>query len=175
MNQLFSQLFLSIFSSIIGIYLIISILKRKFPMPGPVGGHDQYFKGWKAVVYASFFLIMISPLFFRIEKVGYFLFSLIIGIPVAFVLHNSMLRSFAKSPSSFIADNIPPRKIEISNLILWGVVGIFVGIIVGGLVSSALGASLNLTPNLISVIFIFTFLIVVYLTAWWGARTTWLR
>lgn len=175
MGQILSQLFIYVFQSTIIAYLIISIFKRKLPLPKHLGGHGYYYKGWKAIVMSFFFLFIILPLFFRIENFDLIFFlSLIIGISIAFVSHNLLCKSFAENPSLVIPDKIPPRKLEASNLILWGIVGIFPGFFTfmfAAILFGMIGFSYNVSIILAIPIFIATIILI----ARWGARTTWMR
>ncbi len=166
MKEIISQIFLLVFFSMISAYLIISIFKKELP-------DGQYnYKGARAVFLSIFFLVIFAvPLLWReIKKCDLVLIipSLIIGVFSAFVLWGN----YSKNPGIIVPEKIKPRKIKISNLILWGIVGIFAGFIAGGFIFSL--ASIKLSQSFASAIGIFIFSFTVVFIAWLGARTTWL-
>lgn len=174
MNDLLSQLFLLVFFSAICVYLIISIFKKELPILTRFRQYNyrQYnYKGKRAIILSIFFLIFTLPILFSAIKNSNLitiLISSIIGIYLAFILHNILVMY----PGTVVPEKIKPRKIEISKLILWGVVGIFIGFITTGL---TLSLALIIFPHIFAIIIgILVFSITVAFVAWWGARTTWL-
>lgn len=153
-------------------YLIISIYKKDLPLP--TKGRQYNYKGKRAIFLSLFFLVIFGT--FLYKEVLYsdllmFFVSLVIGFPIAFVLHGTLSQN---KLATVVSDRIEPRKIEKSSLILWGIVGVFAGFISGGLISSGLGALFSLSHNFITVIFIFIFFITIFIVAWRGAKTTWM-
>lgn len=169
-EQIVKYLMLVLLYSIIP-YLIISIYKKDLPI---LTKYWQYnYKGQRAI-YLSLFLLLIFGTFIYKEILHsnpiIFLASFVIGFPIAFIIHSNLSKN---SQATVVPDKIKPKEIKASNLILWGIVGLFVGFISGGLISSGLGAIFSLSPQAIRVIFVFVFLFAVALTAWRGSRTTW--
>lgn len=171
MNDLLTQLFLLIFFSIVCVYLIISIFKKELPIPTR---YRQYnYRGIRAIFLSIFFFVILSPRLIDAIKNSSLIIvltSLIIGAYSAFVLHNIFS---SRRETTIVSDKIKPRKIKASNLVLWGIVGIFVGFITSGLISSIV--SIIFPHNIfITITSILIFLSTVIFIAWLGARTTWL-
>lgn len=177
MSQI-SQLFLYIILLSLAVYLLISIYKKELPiliitkLPGMGKGFNL--KGWKAIFISVILLIIFIPFLIINFNLTFFLLALIIGIPIAYLLHNSVHKFFKKNPGFAILNKFPPRKIKTSNLILYGIVGIFIGIFIfmfANIIFRAIGFSINLSI----ILSIPVFLITIILTARWGARTNWTR
>lgn len=153
-------------------YLIISIYKKNLPLR-TIGSQYNY-KGKRAIFLSLFFLVIFGTFLYKeilhSDPIMFFV-SLAIGFPIAFILHGNLSKN---NWATVVLDRIEPRKIEKSSLILWGIVGVFAGFISGGLISSGLGALFSLSHNFITVIFIFTFFITIFIVAWRGAKTTWM-
>ncbi len=182
-SQLIDYLLLYGFVSFFPVYLITSIYKKELPifvLYTHGRGRNLDYKGRKAIfvsiVFIFLYLLFLPGLFgMKTFNLLLFLLSFPIGISFAFILHNYLQKYFTNNPESVIPNKIPSRKLEISNLILWGIVGIFVGFIFGGLISLVLGVIFNFSSNFIDIIFICVFLITIILVALFGARTTWMR
>lgn len=176
MNQSLLQLFLYIFIFSLTVYLLVSIYRKELPIIFPirlsgvkVGFH---LKGWRAIFLSVFLLFIFIPFLIVKFNLIFFLLSFIVGIPSAFILHSSFHKFFKRNPGFVISNKFPPRKIETSNLILYGILGIFIGIFTfmfANIIFRVVGFSVN-----VAIIFsILVFLTTIILTARWGAKTNW--
>ncbi len=162
---------LYILLSIVTIYFIISILKKKLPLPTR---YENYiYEGKRAIFLSLFFLFFcLSFIFFNIGKsdLNKFLISLLIGVPIAFILHLSLLKVF-RCFGIIVPEKTKTRKITVSNLILYGILGIFIGFIFFFPTNFVFNGIFNLSFNAVIIIYFLIFIIIVVLTAWLGARS----
>lgn len=167
MNDLLSQLFLLVSLSAICFYLIISIFKKELPTEGITLCDNHNYKGKRAIFLSIFFLVILTlpALISFSEKENIFvLLSLLIGLIIAIISH----KYFVEHPGTIVPDKIKPRKIETSNLILWGIVGIFAGFIIAMLTFSFV--SFIFSYNFAIIMSILLFLTTVVFIAKHGAK-----
>lgn len=154
-------------------YLVISLIKRKLPLFGRYG-YNRLQRGGGAVLLSLFGLMAIPIWFnnFSIKCSTQLVFSFLITFPIAYCLHHSLSLTLADSPSN-TPENIPPRKITVANLTLWGILGIFLGIFaVIFLVSFT--EMLGLSPVESRFVTATGFFLTIIYTAYKGARATWM-
>ncbi len=176
MDQSLLQLFSYIFIFSLTVYLMISIYRKELPIMIITRGMGKGFhlKGRRAIFLSVFLLFIFIPFLIVNFNLIFFLLSFIIGIPSAFILYNSFQKFFKRNPGFIISNKFPPRKIETSNLILYGIFGIFIGIFTfmfANIIFRTTGFSINVSIMLSVPVFLIT----VILTARWGARTNWTK
>lgn len=171
-------------------FFLISILKKELP------AGDRLLKGKRAVFVSLFFLIILLPLAFNeIENFSWiqFLTSFVVVFPVMIFIHK-----FSAHPGLFweriaphkgtqqginpyafifgkivVPENIPPRKVVASNLILWGFVGAFIGLFFSFFIY-LLVASFGASNILAAVAGALVFIITVIFISYRGSRTRWM-